>query len=105
MSGSELKDMTRNERSLLLFFESASVEYGGLLNSQHMNSEDLAIAAEWASGFAGFRRLKAATIKKLNGRYTHCCSLSPTAWSLAQEERRERAARIRAKSPYIEDKG
>lgn len=96
--------MSKEERSLLLFFESACVEHGGIFNSQHMNSEDFTIAATWkASGFANIKRLKTAVINRLNGRYTHYCSLSPTAWSLAQEERRERAARLRAQRDYIED--
>ena len=92
-----LKKMNKDERSLLLFFENACVEHGGWLHHKHMNEEDLLIATQWAaSGFIKeFRRLKMAVIRKTAGKYSHTCWLSPSAWSIAQAERRARAKRIR----------
>ena len=40
----QLTDMTKDERSLLLFFETAATDYGGLVDPRHMNAEDWKIA-------------------------------------------------------------
>lgn len=97
----KLKDMTKQERSLLLFFESGSAEHGGVLEGRCMNEEDFALAARWAKeGFIQFGRLtyKDCTFsKKHGGHKTHWVILSEEAWSLAQQERRERCGRLYAK--------
>ncbi|MGD7036156.1 hypothetical protein [Methylotuvimicrobium buryatense] len=39
-------DMTKNEKRLLLYLETCSVDHGGLVHTQHMNSDDMQIAKQ-----------------------------------------------------------
>jgi hypothetical protein len=39
--------LSKDEKSLLLFFESCAVEYGGKINVRHMNEDDFKIAEAW----------------------------------------------------------
>ena len=83
---------SREELSLLLFFESRAVDYGGRVNTIHMNEQDMAIAARWTNGgFIKFGRIRAADHNK-DG--THWCLLSDGAMVEAQAERRARASRM-----------
>lgn len=93
-----LLELTRDEKSLLLFFECAAVDYGGTLNTQHMNSDDNETAKRWTNeGFVTFSRIKFHDIK---GKRTHAVFLSDNAWQLAHEERRERFNRKEAKRDW-----
>lgn len=90
-----LAELTKEERSLLLFFETNAVDHGGALNTQHMNEADLCIAARWViEGFIRFGRIAARSLP-LGGGRTHYVELSPEAVMLAQEERRARIERLR----------
>lgn len=94
-----LGQLSKDERSLLLFFETAAVDHAGALDMQHMNDDDRAIAARWnEEGFIQYGRiamasLRAATTYRGQSR-THWVELSPEALALAQEERRARITRL-----------
>lgn len=89
-------DMTRNEKNLLLFFETQAVDYGGTLEGVRMNADDFAIAQRWReAGFVHFGRIAFSDIKKYNGvARDHWCVLSDEAWLIAHAERRARAERV-----------
>jgi len=87
--------MTKDERSLLLFFESCAVEHGGLVDTRHMNDEDFAITDAWKKqGLVDYGRLASECCTKTGQCWV---KLSDEAWRLAHEERRARYARINAK--------
>ncbi len=80
--------MTREEKSLLIYFESCAVNYSGRILMARMNDEDRAIAQRWhESEFIQFGRIKA---KDSNGQGAHWVELSDEAWRLAHMARRGR---------------
>lgn len=86
-----LQEMTRNERSLLLYLESRAVDFGGKVDSLKMNAEDHETAEKWASaGFVGYGRFYSKDVKMS---CSYWVELSEEAWKLAHEERKARAAR------------
>lgn len=86
-----LNEMSRDERSLLLFFECRAVDHSGRVKTVHMNDADRAIAERWnAEGFVQYGRICA---ENLSEHGTHWCQLSDEAWALAHAERKARAAR------------
>jgi len=88
----KLSEMTKEERSLLLFFESAAVDYGGKLSPLHMNGEDQEIKDKWKkSSFIEYGRMKSNDIF---GDRTCWVKLSDEAWKLAHEERIARFKRL-----------
>ena len=90
--------MSKDERSLLLFFETCAVDGGGLIKTAHMNGEDFGIAAKWnEENFVMFGRVRFHDIK--NGK-THWCTLSDDAWVLAHQERKNRAERMMKKQKF-----
>jgi len=83
--------MSKDERSLLLYVESCSVDYAGKLEPARMNDADMAILKEWGEAafpFVTHGRIAAADIKA--GKLLWC-RLSPEAWELAHEERKARS--------------
>lgn len=100
----ELK--SREEKSLLLYFETQAVDYGGTLESVRMNADDFAIAKRWnESGFVSFGRIAFHDIKKNAGvARDHWCVLSREAWQLAHAERIARCERVMA-TLKVERKG
>lgn len=96
-----LDTMTRDEKNLLLFFETQAVDYGGLVDLKQrrgqagiMNKEDFDIAKKWdKEGFVKFGRIKFHSIIKS----THWCELSEEAWGIAHAERKARCKRIMSK--------
>jgi len=97
-------DMTKEEKSLLLYFECRAVDHGGLVDTRHMNADDMAIAKYWNDvGFVRFGRLTMESIKSfshLAAQITHWCELSDNAWSIAHAERRARYHRIHSKRKW-----
>lgn len=86
-----LEDMSREEKSLLLYLETRCVDYGGVVSMQRMNAEDLDIVKRWASAdFIAWGRIVASAIQ---GDKTHWCYLGVDAWRIAQTLRQERAMR------------
>lgn len=96
----KLSSMTKEEKSLLLFFETCAVDHGGLIDIRHMNDEDMETALRWGkSEFVRSGRVASECLKYLMGR-THWCELSDEAWDLAHAERRERYKRINSKRTW-----
>ena len=88
----KIKDMSRDEKSLLLFLETRQVDYGGRVNLQHMNNIDTEISERWnKEEFVGFGRI---VMRNHNSDGTHWCKLSEEAFKLAHKLRRERADRM-----------
>ena len=87
---------TKDEKNLLLYFETQAVDYGGTLESVRMNADDFAIAHRWnESGFVQFGRIAFHDIKKYNGiARDHWCVLSDDAWAKAHAERHARCQRL-----------
>ena len=101
----KLKDLTKDQRSLLLFFETCAVDYSGLIEGIRMNADDFKIAEDWnESGFIEFGRVCFEDIKKMFKKKAHWCSLSKDAWKLAHEERLARAIRIVEKRTWRKTK-
>lgn len=95
----KLDDMDRDEKSLLLYLETRAVDYGGRVDTLHMNREDMAIAKRWnKDGFLKFGRIKFHDITRKGT--THWCELSEEAWDLAHQERRARYLRISSKLDF-----
>lgn len=97
-----LDEMTRDERSLLLYIETCAVDYGGLVNSLRINQVDREILKRWdADGFISFSRITFKSLELLQDKNcTNLVRLSEDAWKLAHEERRARNVRMSNKSPY-----
>jgi hypothetical protein len=91
-----LKEMSKDERSLLLFFESACTERGGTFNPQHMNDNDRNIADKWKEeGFIDHGRICSDYIRKNPGfKNILWVLLGDEAWDLAHQERKARCQRL-----------
>lgn len=86
--------MTKDERSLLLYLETRAVDYGGKVDTRHMNKEDMELAKQWnQEGFVRFGRIKFHDIDTFT-KSTHWCEFSDEAWELAHKEKRARYERI-----------
>jgi hypothetical protein len=95
----KLSEMTKDERSLLLFLETCAVDQGGLVDIRHMNDDDKMIVEVWmGDGFIDYGRIKFHDIENFshtNGKqYTHWVNLSDEAFKLAHEERIARSKRL-----------
>jgi len=95
----KLSEMSKDERSLLLFLETRAVDFGGRVDTRHMNDIDMAIANRWnKESFVSFGRI---VIRHHNSQGTHWCKLSEEAWELAHAERRQRELRLWHKRSWI----
>lgn len=96
-----LAAMSKDERSLLLFFETAATDYGGTFDARHLNSEDMDIATRWNElRFITFQRIPSCLLPEYrhgNSQKSHYVVLSEGAWRLAHAERRARSARLTPK--------
>ncbi len=101
-----IDELSKDERSLLLFFETCVVDHGGLVDVRHMNSDDYTIADTWVkTGFVDFGRVQFSDIIQTSkSKYTHWCKLSENAWILAHQERRARAERLEKSRKWIKTK-
>lgn len=87
-----LSSYSKEELSLLTFFETCCVDHSGLVDARRMNDDDHKIAERWhESGFVLFGRVMFADIKN---HYANWCELSPMAWEIAQAARVEKARRM-----------
>lgn len=89
--------LMRKELSILLYVETRAVDYGGVLDGMHMNSDDIEILKRWdEAGFVRFGRIALTDVKSTP---TSCkcywCDLSDEAWTVAHRERKARAMRSR----------
>lgn len=95
----KLEEMSKDEKSLLLFLETRAVDYGGRINIKHMNQDDMDITKKWDNfKFIRFGRI---VLRHHNGDGTHWCKLSEEAWALAHQERRARQKRLWEKRSWI----
>ena len=86
-----LETMTKDEKSLLLFFESRATDNAGKVDLRHMNQQDIEIAKKWdKEGFCGFGRVASEGVNQYG---SHWCQLSDTAWHLAHQARKAKAIR------------
>jgi hypothetical protein len=92
----KIEDMSKDERSLLLYFETVATDYGGKIDARRMNDIDFDIAKRWnKEGFVRFGRVAARDIKSYGRtRFDHWCVLSENAWEQAHRERRARFERL-----------
>lgn len=92
----KLTNFSKDERSLLLFLETQAVDYGGAVDSRHMNDDDHEIITKWnKSKFIEFGRVAMDDIVKHSTHCrTHWVTMSDEAMNLAHEERCERAKRM-----------
>jgi hypothetical protein len=92
-----LETMTKAEKSLLLYFETAAVDHDGKLQSERMNAEDFQIADGWVNDrFIEFGRVNFKDIRDTQFPFNHWVILSNDAWDVVQVLRKIRAER----SPY-----
>lgn len=83
--------MTKEELSLLLYFEAMVVDDYGRIDERKINAEDRIIAKRWnEEGFIEFGRIAGAPFPH-KSEYVR---LSPKAWCAAHNERQLRAARM-----------
>ena len=87
----ELSEMTRDERSLLLFFETCVVDFTGRVDTRRMNQQDEENAKRWNNDdFIGYGRI---VVKDHNSQGSRWVEFTDDAWALAHQERRARHAR------------
>jgi hypothetical protein len=98
----KLDDMTKDERSLLLYIESVSVDNGCLIDNRKINDADRNILNKWNDeGFVFWSRITWDSLQTLTSHFTTTLvRLSDDAWKLAHEERIARSVRMNAKPPY-----
>ncbi|VVE68902.1 hypothetical protein PAN31117_03135 [Pandoraea anapnoica] len=101
----ELADLTRQEKSFLLYAETCCVEYGGLLEGLRMNGDDMAAGRRFKElGIINFGRVPAALLGTFNGRAaSNWVTFTDDAWRLAHLARRERAAKPHAGRKRVDD--
>lgn len=83
--------MTKYQRSQLVYMECCAVDYGGLLEAQRMNADDLeAMEFFKAGGLATSGRIPAALLGSYPGsrQPTHWCELTDLGWACAAACRR-----------------
>jgi|WetSurMetagenome_2_1015567.scaffolds.fasta_scaffold1241529_1 hypothetical protein len=90
----KLEELTREEKSLLLFLESCATEHAGSLDPRHMNDDDKEIIKKWTnSKFIQYGRIAAAYLNITTVR-CNWVNLSDEAWDLAHQERKSRFIRM-----------
>lgn len=90
-----MPEQTRDEKSLLLFFETCAVDTHGNVVTEHLGDEERSIAARWHDeGFVTYQRIKFDNIAQLGTRPANMnVALSDEAWALAHQYREERGKR------------
>lgn len=88
----KLEDLDKDEKSLLLYLETAVTDKAGLYKPECVNSADRAKMDEWAeSGFIAKGRVASAHLRE---GVTVWVQLSDEAMKIAHEARAERAKRM-----------
>ena len=99
LSQEEKTELTRDEVSVILYFETCLVDRRGTFSTQQMNYEDFAIAKQWRKeGFISYGRIpyKELRARKVSTPFnygTHRVQFTDAAWKTAHRERRIRAER------------
>ncbi len=88
-----MKELTKDERSLLLFFEYTAVDQWGIIDDMRkMNNEDISIACGWNDEkFILFKKVHRNKRERIH--LTFAVKLSDEAWKLAHQLRKEKALR------------
>ncbi|WP_323120020.1 hypothetical protein [Burkholderia alba] len=107
MTTIDITTLTKTEHSIILYAESCSVEYGGLLEGMRMNDDDLTALRKFAdAGILAFGRVPAKLLGPLSdfgGKPTHWITFTDEAWQLAHALRRQRAARGSASRTKVDE--
>lgn len=87
-------ELTRDQKSIILYVEARCVDHDGLLRGEQMNSDDHAnLKAFQESGHLTYGRVPAMMLPQLRGQ-THWATLNDAGWELAHSLRKERGGRI-----------
>jgi len=91
----EKETLNKDERTLLLFFETCLVDHNGKVATRHMNDIDREIAKKWTEeGFISFKRLPLAEVEdKVTYALTYKVRFSEQAFEITHTLRKERALR------------
>ena len=91
-----LDELTRDEKSVLLYAETCLVDGGGLMAGARMNEADIAALKRFReAGVLDFGRIPFHTLNELIQpavKLTHWVRFHESAWQLAHALRRQRAA-------------
>ena len=94
-----IDQLTKTEKSLLLFLECAAVDHTGIYRRESTNAEDRELMDTWRDqGFINHGRVASKWLKE--GR-TVWATLSPEAFKLAHQLREERALRMWGNKNYV----
>lgn len=107
MAAIDITTLTKVERSIILYAESCSVDYGGLLEGVRMNNDDLTALRKFQdAGLLSFGRIPAKLLRPLSdfGRNpTYWITFTDDAWQLASALRRQRAERGSASRAKVDE--
>jgi hypothetical protein len=91
-----MPELTKDQKSLLLYLEVRIVDHRGLVDTSKMSSTDAEQAQTWyREGFIDFGRLPARLVFGGSITATHYVVFSDDAWKQAHKLRRERGERGR----------
>jgi len=87
--------LTRESKSLLLYFETCMVDSRGMVEALKISAEDMERAEKLVEqGFIEFGRLPGSFVfNQANSKYTHYVNLTEAGWDTAHYLREERAKR------------
>lgn len=88
-----MRELTKDEASLLLYFETVAVDNSGMVDGRRINAPEIETANKWdEEGFLFFGRLLAKDLIAARPN-THYVVLTDEAWNTAARYRRERGLR------------
>ncbi len=95
----KLSEMTKQEKSLLVYLEVCLVDSTGKINGVNIDNQDIDILKRWSKlGFIDYGRIHSSHI---HDRYTCTwCTFSNEAWKLAHKERKLRSNRMLKKRAW-----
>ena len=96
----KLSEMTREERSLLLYLESCLVESRGRVNLQRTNNGDMTIIDKW-NNEKFIKKGRIVIDKYMETSGSMWVEFSNSAWELAHEERKNRSTRMTKKRQWV----
>lgn len=92
----DIDKMTKDEKNLLLYFESCLVDHNGYVCGARINEDDIKIAEKWKEEkFISFGRIPFHEIKH-NTQFpnTNWVRFTEDAWVIAHQLRKERSERM-----------
>lgn len=95
----KLENLTKAEKSLLIYFETCATEYGGKVDMRKISNDEFNLAKTWDEDkFIEFGRIKFEDITIPH--FSYFVFLSDDAWNLAHQERRARFNRINGRRTW-----